>query len=77
LYGASLLPSPDGQGVIVIGGYSADDSAAGGAYQSSIHKLICDQLGCKWSEMEQQLKIARAAFVAMLIPDALTNCTKT
>jgi hypothetical protein len=65
-----LLTSPDGQGVIVIGGYSAGD-------QSSIYKLICDQLECKWSEMEQQLKIARAYLVAMLIPDALTNCTKT
>jgi hypothetical protein len=72
LYGASLLPSPDGQGVIVIGGYSDGD-----AFQSSIYKLICDQLGCKWSEMEQQLKIARSYLVAMLIPDTLTNCTKT
>jgi hypothetical protein len=70
LRGASLLPSPDGQGVIVIGGYSA-------AHQSSIYKLICDQLECKWSEMEQKLKIARQLSVAMLIPDTLTNCTKT
>jgi hypothetical protein len=65
-----LLPSLDGQGVIVIGGYSAAD-------QSSIYKLICDELGCTWSEMEQQLKIGRAYLVAMLIPDTLTNCTKT
>jgi hypothetical protein len=73
LDGASLLPSPDGQGVILIGGYSAADYE----YQSSIYKLICDQLECKWSEMEQQLKIARGYLVAMLIPDTLTNCTKT
>jgi hypothetical protein len=72
LYAASLVPSPDGQGVIVIGGYSNGDG-----YQSSIHKLICDQLECKWSEMEQKLKIARQLSVAMLIPDILTNCTKT
>jgi hypothetical protein len=40
--------------------------------------LKLDQLGCKWSEMEQQLKIAREIFVAMLIPDTFkTNCTKT
>jgi hypothetical protein len=71
LFSASLVPSPDGQGVIVIGGYSD-------GYQSSMYKLICDQLGCKWSEMEQQLKIARQLFVAMLIPDTFkTNCTKT
>jgi hypothetical protein len=73
LYGASLLPSPDGQGVILIGGYSGTDYA----YQSLIYKLICDQLGCKWSIMEQQLKIARSFSVAMLIPDNLTYCTKT
>jgi hypothetical protein len=71
LTGASLLPSPDGQGVIVIGGYSAGDG-----YQSSIYKLICDQLECKWSEMEQQLQIARYSAVAMLIPNHLTTCTK-
>jgi hypothetical protein len=65
-----VLPSPDGEGVILMGGYSYE-------YQSSIHKLICDQLGCKWSEMEQQLKIPRELFVAMLIPNYLTNCTKT
>jgi hypothetical protein len=68
-----MLPSPDGQGVILMGGYSATNDA----YQSSIYKVICDQLGCKWSEMEQQLKISRQHFVAMLIPDNFTNCTKT
>jgi hypothetical protein len=68
-----LVPSPDGQGVILMGGFSASDNA----YQSSIYKLICDQLGCKWSRMEQQLQIARGYSVAMLIPDVLTNCTKT
>jgi hypothetical protein len=73
LSSASLLPSPDGQGVILIGGWSYTDNAD----QSSMYKLICDQLGCKWSEMEQQLKIARSSLVAMLIPDTLTNCTKT
>jgi hypothetical protein len=66
-----MLTSPDGQGVILMGGNSY-------GYQSSIYKLICDQLECKWSEMEQQLKIPRYDFVAMLIPDTFkTNCTKT
>jgi hypothetical protein len=61
-----MLPSPDGQGVIVIGGYSA-------GVQSSIYKLICNQLECKWSEMEQQLKNARSS----LVPNHLTNSIKT
>jgi hypothetical protein len=73
LSAASLLPSPDGQGVILMGGYLGTEDR----HSTSIHKLICDQLGCKWSEMEQQLKIARQRFVSMLIPDTLTNCTKT
>jgi hypothetical protein len=73
LHTASLLPSTGGQGVIVIGGYS--DTY--GTNQSSMYKLICDQLGCKWSMMEQQLHIARSDFVAMLIPNYLKNCTKT
>jgi hypothetical protein len=68
-----MLPSPDGQGVILMGGLSVTNNE----YQSSMYKLICDQLGCKWSEMEQQLKIPRRYLVAMLIPDTLTNCTKT
>jgi hypothetical protein len=71
-----MLPSPDGQGLIFIGGYSTTDGGSQTA-QSSIYKLICDQLGCKWSKMKQQLHIARSIFVAMLIPDTLTNCTKT
>jgi hypothetical protein len=70
LYGASLVTSPDGQGVIIIGGSS-------GGYQSYIYKLICDQLGCEWSKMNQQLQIAREYSVAMMISDNLTNCTKT
>jgi hypothetical protein len=70
LIGASLLPSPGGQGVILMGGYHLT------GYQSSIYTLICDQLGCKWSKMEQQLKIPRNFLVAMLIPDTLTHCSK-
>jgi hypothetical protein len=72
LFAASLVPSPDGQGVILIGGSDPDY-----AFQSSIYKLICDELGCKWTEMEQQLQIARKYSFAMLIPDHLTNCNKT
>jgi hypothetical protein len=56
-----------------MGGYSTTDYEN----QSSMYKLICDQLGCKWSEMEQQLKTPRVFLAAMLIPDMLTNCTKT
>jgi hypothetical protein len=67
-----MVPSPDGQGVIIFGG-----SASMYGYQSSMYKLICDQLGCKWSKMEQHLQKAREFSVAMMIPNNLTNCTKT
>jgi hypothetical protein len=61
------------EGVILIGG----GTKITGGEQSSIYKLICDCNGCKWSKMKQQLQVARRWTVAILIPDNLTNCTKT
>jgi hypothetical protein len=69
----SLVTSPNGEGVILIGGYSDTNNST----QSSFYKLICDELGCKWTTMVQQLQIGRTFSVAMMIPDNLTNCTKT
>jgi hypothetical protein len=62
-----MITSPDGKGVIIFGGSD----------QSSLYQLNCDdESGCKWDEMEQRLKVARSDFVAMIIPDRLTNCIK-
>jgi hypothetical protein len=68
LFGHQMVTSPDGQGVIIIGGNFVD---------TSIYKLICNELDCKWSEMEQNLQIGRYKHVAMMIPDNLTTCIRT
>jgi hypothetical protein len=71
LWAPSMITSPDGNGVILIGGND------GSNYLSSLYRLNCIQSGCYWQEMEQKLKVARDYFVSMMIPDSLTNCTKT
>ena len=54
----------------VIGGY-------GGGYSSSLYRLTCTNKACTWQTMTQELTIGRSNFVAMLIPDELTECSKT
>ena len=56
--------------VVAIGGYSKDDQS------SSLIKLVCSIDECQWTEMSQKLEVARCLFVAMLIPDEMTNCHK-
>jgi hypothetical protein len=67
---ASMITSPDGKGVILIGGHDVF------GVQSILYQLNCTISGCKWHEMKQVLEIGRSSFVAMIIPDSLTNCTK-
>ena len=58
---------PFDKDVVIIGGYD------GTGYQSSLHRLTCQNQDCEWKTMSQQLKVARAYFVAMLIPDEMVN----
>jgi hypothetical protein len=70
------LTSPDGKGVILIGGWEVPDGPQN--QTATLYRLNCeDFFGCNWQEMEQKLKVGRRNFVAMIIPDSLTNCTKT
>ena len=57
--------------LVVIGGYSGD-----GSYPSRLYLLSCHNKGCGWTTMTQTLQVARNRFVAMLIPDELTDCSK-
>ena len=65
-----MVPTPDGKGVLVIGGDVGDDNV-----QDSIYELKCSSTleSCKWITLEQKLKYAREAFVSMLIPDSLAK----
>ena len=62
-----------GDTAIAIGGTSYD-----GLHPSnSLYKLVCYHgTNCEWKEMSQKLRVARFDFVAMLIPDWMTNCKK-
>ena len=65
----SLMTSPNGDGVIAVGGISGSD------YQDSILKMTCTgSLSCEWTELDQKLEVGRKSQVAFLIPDELTSC---
>ena len=65
LYSHSMVATENS--LVVIGGYSTD-------YSKNLFELTCLETGCKWKEMDHKLKIGRAYFVAMMVPDTLTNC---
>ena len=54
--------------VIVVGGLNKENG-----YSKSFYKLVCFD-DCHWNMMPQKLAVARGLFVAMTIPDEMTNC---
>ena len=54
---------------VVIGGY-----AGNGEYSSLLYRLTCHNHDCEWHTMNQMFKITRQDFVAIAIPDELTDC---
>ena len=56
--------------VVAIGGKVYPD------LQSSLYLMTCQNKVCEWQTMSQELKVGRYQFVAMLIPDELTDCGK-
>ena len=67
-----ILSSPSGQGAIFIGGKSEM------GHHAEMYKLTFNvKAGSfEWFLMEQHLNIPRGEFVAMYIPNEITNCTK-
>ena len=54
-----------GKDLYTIGGYSPD-----GGYQAAIHKLSCSSLVCTWTTIDQQLQVAKAYSVAIVVEDS-------
>ena len=50
----------------VIGGVDEN-----GDEQTAIHRLSCSSGNCAWTTMDQELKVARGAQVAMAVPNDL------
>ena len=58
--------------VVAIGGVDKNT----GQDSANIFKLECNQeQECGWYKLSETLEVARYYFVAMMIPDHLTNCT--
>jgi hypothetical protein len=64
-YGAAMVPTPDGTGVVLIGGDPA---------HKELYELKCSSSDCIWSKMDQKLSVARMFHVAMYVPDNFVNC---
>ncbi len=66
-----MVTSPNGQGVIIIGG-----KKSGKVNTSDLLKLNCDikNEGCKWVKMSQRLKVGRRFHEAFYIPNAMSDC---
>ena len=58
-----------GYDLIVIGG-----DRGGGSFSGSIYKLSCSNFVCKWEKLQMELKVPRARFTAIPLPDDFINC---
>jgi hypothetical protein len=64
-FGAAMVPTPDGTGVVLIGGYyTAKD----------LYELKCTSVGCQWSLMAQHLSVSRYFHIAFYVPDSFADC---
>jgi hypothetical protein len=65
-YAAAIVTTPDGTGVVLIGGINTPND---------LYELKCSSNFCKWSLMEQKLLYDRVVFpVAMYVPDSFADC---
>ncbi len=67
------VTTPDELAWIVIGGKDKFDGYNIDFYDN-IHKMECTNEGCEFSLMDQSLQIEMHSYVAMLVPDSMTNC---
>jgi hypothetical protein len=64
-FGAAMVPTPDGTGVVLIGGsYTRKD----------LHELKCSSTKCNWKKLNKQLSVKRWNAVAFYVPDSFAVC---
>ena len=66
-----MVTSPDGMGIIIVGGYNRDSRS----YEKRILESRFD--GSKflpWQIKDQELEIERSTHVVIPIPKSITNC---
>ena len=67
----AMVTSPDGMGIIIIGGYNTD---SGSTEKRIIESRFDGSQFLDWQVMDQELKTARAAHVVIPIPKSITTC---
>jgi hypothetical protein len=60
-----LVPTPDGTGVVLIGGHD---------YLRDLYELECSSSYCNWIHMGKQLNLDREHHLAMYVPDSFVDC---
>jgi hypothetical protein len=65
--GAAMVPTPDGTGVVMIGG---------GGTNKDLYELKCSSRSssCTWMKLNKQLSVDRVYAVAILVPDSFAVC---
>jgi hypothetical protein len=66
--GAAMVPTPDGTGVVLIGGWDT---------WKDLHELKCTTGGCYWSLMAQHLSVSRHRHIAFYVPDSFAVCEQS
>jgi hypothetical protein len=64
-YAAAMVPTPDGTGVVLIGGWNT---------WKDLHELKCTTGGCQWSLIAQHLSAERFHHIALYVPDSFAVC---
>jgi hypothetical protein len=64
-FGAAMVPTPDGTGVVLIGGHHKS---------KDLHELKCSSTECNWKKLNKQLSVDRYDAVAFLVPDSFAVC---
>lgn len=59
--------------LFVLGGEYAHKVSIG---QKSIYQLRCSSEECTWKTLNQELRVPRIEFVAIVVMDSIVNCSK-
>ena len=74
-YGPSLVPTPDGTGIIALGCSNSPYAPwSNNVGTDEIFYMTWIENDLKWTLLNKRLKYPRFSAVAYFIPDKLTNC---
>ena len=66
-----MVTSPDGMGIIIVGGYNQDSKSG---EKRILESRFDGSKFLPWQVMKQKLQKSRSAHVVIPIPNSITNC---